>query len=70
MTFEEDLEKWEFEKPRYKELEGFIKKFLRDLFDERGLPVTIQTRLKDDCSLIKKLTKTLCLITLKVKYPK
>lgn len=55
MTFEEDLEKWESEKPHYKELEEFIKKFLRDIFDEHGLPVTIETRLKDDCSLIKKL---------------
>jgi ppGpp synthetase/RelA/SpoT-type nucleotidyltranferase len=55
MTFEEDLEKWELEKPRYIELEKHIKLFLRDIFDEHGLPVTIETRLKEDCSLIKKL---------------
>jgi putative GTP pyrophosphokinase len=55
MTLEEDIQKWENEKTLYIKLKNYLQCYLEDLFIDNGLPVKVETRVKDDYSLIKKI---------------
>lgn len=55
MTIQEDMKKWELEEPLYEGLEKYIKFYLKDVLFTRGFAVSIETRVKDDYSLFKKL---------------
>jgi putative GTP pyrophosphokinase len=55
MTLEEDLKKWEVEKPLYEELMGYIKPHLKDALFTQGYAVSIEARVKDDYSMFKKI---------------
>ena len=57
MGIDEDLERWEREKPHYRELKEYVCSFLEDLIKKNGVDVTIQARIKKDLHLYKKLVE-------------
>ncbi len=55
MTLEEDLKKWEVERPQYENLMKYLKPFLKETMFNHGFAVEIEARVKDEYSLFKKI---------------
>jgi len=57
MKIDDDLKRWRREEPLFNELEVYLIESLKPLFRKNGLNVTIQTRVKTELSLYKKLVE-------------
>ena len=55
MTIDDDLKKWRRQEPKFKDLEKYLCLVLKRLFKGNKINVVIQSRVKDELSLYKKL---------------